>query len=125
MLDASKIGHIDRTIFGTLEDFDYVITDQGISQLDIQQIRNNDTCVIVCGKQTTSTYPPAINRTQQAKYRIGFANLSEYTPFSRDVRRSLEKAARESEQVELVVADNQLDPQIALKVADELLAQTT
>jgi ribose transport system substrate-binding protein len=77
--------------------------------------------VIVCGDQTTRTYVP--KDVHRPTYRIGFANLSENTPFSRDVRRSLEKAAEESQQVEFIVADNQLDPTIALQVADELVAQ--
>jgi ribose transport system substrate-binding protein len=79
--------------------------------------------VIVCSEQTTQSYVPSGNGSQQDKFRIGFANLSENTPFSRDVRRSLEKATRASNQVELILADNQLDPQIALEVAEELIAQ--
>ena len=73
------------------------------------------------GSKTTQVYAP--NDMRQARYRIGFANLSENTPFSRDVRRSLEQAAQECQQVELIVADNQLDPQVALEVADELVAR--
>ena len=123
LLDSSKIGHIGLTAFGTLEDFDYFVTDENIDRGTVQQIRASNTHVIVCGDQTTQTYAASDTPNQKHKYRIGFANLSEYTPFSRDVRRSLEKAAQESEQVELIVADNQLNPQIALQVADELIAQ--
>ena len=121
MIDASKIGEIGLTAFASLDDFDYFITDEKISRQQIQEIRQRDVHVVVCGEQTTQSYSP--NGTSQNKLRIGFANLSENTPFSRDVRRSLERAAEASKQVELVLADNQLDPQIALEVADELISQ--
>lgn len=123
MIDASKIGEVGLTSFATLDDFDYFVTDQSINRQMIQNVRQRDTHVIVCGEQTTQSYPPNGTTTQTEKLRIGFANLSENTPFSRDVRRGLEKAAQASQQIELILADNQLDPQIALTVADELIAQ--
>lgn len=123
MLDSSKIGQVGLTSFASLADFDYFVTDDKINRQSIQQIRGSNTHVIVCGEQTTQTYAPNGKPYQDLKYRIGFANLSENTPFSRDVRRSLEKAAQESHQVELLVADNQLDPQIAFEVAEELIRQ--
>ena len=123
LLDSSKIGHIGLTAFGTLEDFDYFVTDENIASETVQKIRARNTRVIVCGDQTTQTYAPTDTQIHEKKYRIGFANLSENTPFSRDVRRSLELAVQERQNIELIVADNQLNPQIALKVADELIDQ--
>lgn len=123
MIDRSKIGEVGLTSFATLDDFDYFVTDEKISRQMIQSIRQRDTHVIVCGDQTTQTYPPNGNGTSTDKIRIGFANLSENTPFSRDVRRGLEQAAQASEKVELILADNQLNPEIALNVADELISQ--
>lgn len=121
LFDSSKIGRVGLTVFGTLANFDYVVTDENITRPVIEEIRQLGVHVIVCGDQTTRTYNPDV--TRRHKYRIGFANLSESTPFSRDVRRSLEKAAQKSQQVDLVVADNQLDPQVALQVAEELIVQ--
>lgn len=121
LVDSSKIGRIGLTTFGTLADFDYFVTDEAVQRGVIEDIRVTNTHVIVCGDQTTRTYAPSDIR--RATYRIGFANLSENTSFSRDVRRSLEKAAEDSQQVDLIMADNQLDPLIALQVADELIAQ--
>jgi ribose transport system substrate-binding protein len=123
MVDATKIGEVGLTAFGTLDDFHYFVTDDLIADKDVSAIRTRDTHVIVCGEQTTQTYPPTKTAHTATGYRIGFANLSENTPFSRDVRRSLEKAAQASDMVELIVADNQLDPDIALQVAGELIAQ--
>jgi ribose transport system substrate-binding protein len=121
LVDSSKIGRVGLTAFGKLADFDYFVTDERISPERVETIRRTQTHVIVCGEQTTQSYAP--DARSHACYRIGFANLSENTPFSRDVRRSLEKAAQASQQVELIVADNRLDPQVALKVADELIAR--
>jgi ribose transport system substrate-binding protein len=121
LLDSSKIGHVGLTTFATLADVDYFVTDEKIEPSAIEDVRMKDTHVIVCGGQTTRTYAP--NGARRHTYRIGFANLSENTPFSRDVRRSLQAAAQESRKIELIVADNQLDPRIALQVADELIAQ--
>lgn len=123
VLDSSKIGNVGLTAFATMADIDYFVTDENIEDDTIEEIQSNNTYVIVCGDQTTQTYAPIDIQPQQSKYRIGFANLSENTPFSRDVRRSLERAAQASKQIELIVADNQLNPQIALEVANELLMQ--
>jgi ribose transport system substrate-binding protein len=121
LLDSSKIGRVGLTVYGTLADFNYVVTDENITRPVIEEIRQAGVHVIVCGDQTTRSYAP--EGIRRHKCRIGFANLSESTPFSRDVRRSLENAAQKSQQVDLIVADNQLDPQVALQVADELIAQ--
>ncbi len=123
MIDSSKIDNIGLTAYATLRDIEYFVTDENIEPRTIEQIQASNTHVIVCGDQTTQTYSPIDRKHQQVQYRIGFANLSENTPFSRDVRRSLQRAALISQQVELIVADNQLDPQIALQVADELIMQ--
>ncbi len=53
---------------------------------------------------------------------IGFANLSEQVPFAAEVRRSLERAAKEAGNVDLIVMDNELDEERALEVADALVA---
>lgn len=121
LVDSSKIGKVGLTTFATLADFNYFITDEKIDSQVIEQVRRQHLQLIVCGEQTTHTYAPG--EVRRATYCIGFANLSENTPFSRDVRRSLEKAAQENSDVELIVADNELNPQVAMQVADELIAR--
>lgn len=123
LLDSSKIGSVGLTTFAQADAFDYFVTDDGVDSQTIQSILHTNTHLIVCGEQTTHRYTPHVTADHNHKYRIGFANLSEHTPFSRDVRRSLEKAVQAHQQIELIVADNQLDPNVALRVADELLAQ--
>ncbi|MBI5929829.1 MAG: substrate-binding domain-containing protein [Chloroflexi bacterium] len=121
LLDSSKIGQVSLTRFASLEDMHYFITDEKISRETIEYVRSTNTHVVICSEQTTRSYMST--NGERRYFRVGFANLTENTPFSRDVRRSLEKAAEATKQIELIVADNQLDPQIALHVADELLAQ--
>ncbi len=121
LLDSTKIGRIGIATFATLQDMDYFITDDKVDDKIIEQIYASNTHAVVCGEQTTRSHNPC--DTKQKTYRVGFANLSEHTAFSRDVRRGLEKAAEESQQIELIIADNQLDPEIAMQVADELLEQ--
>jgi len=73
----------------------------------------------VCDEATTSSYTPwAI---AAGHYRIGFASLGEQVPFATEVRRGIERAAAEAGNVDLFLADNQLDGKIALQVADHLL----
>jgi len=57
------------------------------------------------------------------RYKIGFANLDEGTPFAVLVRQGIEKAAKEAGNVDLVVADNQLNGATALANANNFVTQ--
>ncbi len=118
LVDSSKAHTRGLTPFATLDQIDYFVTDVKMPDSIIERIRHMGTNVIACDAQTVSTYGP-IN---EGCCRIGFANLSESIPFARDVRRSLEQAAAETNQVDLIVADNQLNPQTALDVLEDLIA---
>jgi ribose transport system substrate-binding protein len=54
-------------------------------------------------------------------WRIGFANLTEDQDFSAKVRQSVERAAQLLGNVELVLADNASDPQLALQNGKRML----
>ena len=54
-------------------------------------------------------------------WRIGFANLTEDQDFSAKVRQSVERAAQSLGNVELVLADNAADPQMALQNGKRML----
>lgn len=122
LLDSSKIGRVSLTTFATLDDMDYVVTDSGIERDAIRQIHkiNHQTHVVVCDAHTHHIYTDN-ERTTTHQYRVGFANLSEHTSFSRDVRRGLEQAAQQTQMMDLILADNQLDKDVALRVADHML----
>lgn len=121
LMDYSKVGTVGLTTFAKLDDVDYVAVDSQVDQATIAQIRASGTVVAVCGEQTSRTHAPR-GRSERG-LRIGFANLTEHTSFSRDVRRGLEEAVRQRGDVDLVLADNRLDREVALSVADRLLSQ--
>lgn len=61
--------------------------------------------------------------TAKDSYTIGFANLTEDIVFTQLVRESIEGAAEELGNVEIVLADNRLDGATALANADNFIAQ--
>jgi len=69
----------------------------------------------------TAGAPPAA--PAPAQYKIGFANLTEDIAFCADVRESLERAAQEAGNVELVLANNRLDGPTALANARNFVTQ--
>jgi ribose transport system substrate-binding protein len=121
LVDSSKAQTRGLTPFATLDQIDYFVTDAKMPSDIIEQIRCANAAVIVCDEQTVSKYAP--HGEDCECFRIGFANLAEAIPFARDVRRGLEQAVTTVNNVELIVADNQLDAQVALKVAEDLIAQ--
>jgi len=61
--------------------------------------------------------------TAKDNYVIGFANLTEDIVFTQLVREGILAAAEEAGNVEIVLADNQLDGATALANADNFIAQ--
>jgi ribose transport system substrate-binding protein len=121
LIDSSKFGKVDLTPFATLDQISHIFTDSDIAPRFIEQLRQACTLLTVCGENTVSSLTPC--GASVSHYKIGFANLSEEIPFAVDVRRGLEQAAQNSNNVDLIVADNQLNGEIALKVADRLIGK--
>lgn len=61
--------------------------------------------------------------TAADEYTIGFANLTEDIIFTQLVRESIERAAEEAGNIELILADNRLDGATALANAENFLTQ--
>ncbi len=120
LVDSSKFNHIGLTSFASLHDIDHIVTDQVADQDTIVAFQNMSVTVTVSSDHATTTYTP--DQSQPKQYKIGFANLSEDMAFPRDVRRGLERAATESSQIELFVSSNQMSRDIAVEVADNLIA---
>lgn len=59
----------------------------------------------------------------KARYKIGFANLTEDITFCADVRTSIERSAEKAGNIELVKANNRLDGATALANADTFINQ--
>ncbi len=121
LIDSTKFGRVDLTPFATIDQISRILTDSELDPQYIETIRHTKANLIVCGEETTSSYTSY--SATQPRYKIGFANLGESQPFPVDVRRGLEKAARARSNIDLILADNQLDGQVALQVADRLIAE--
>jgi ribose transport system substrate-binding protein len=120
LIDSSKVGKGGLTPFATLNEVDHIVTDIDMNVDTIDVIRKSGAHVTICSEQTVATYS---SYETNGVYRVGFANISEDMAFGRDVRRGLELAVQQVDNIELIMADNQLNPEIALTVADNLIDQ--
>lgn len=121
LVDSSKFGRESLAPFATLDQVSHVITDNQADASFVERLRRINITLVLCGENTVSSFSPL--DTQLTHYKIGFANLSEQIPFAVDVRRGLERAAKEAGNIDLVVADNQLDGEVALRIAENLVAK--
>ncbi|MFN8457793.1 MAG: substrate-binding domain-containing protein [Anaerolineae bacterium] len=121
LVDSSKLGQESLAPFASLEQVSHLITDQKIEPHLVERLRQSNLTLVICGENTVSSFSPV--DTERTHYKIGFANLSEQIPFAVDVRRSLERAAKEAGNIDLVVADNQLNGEVALRIAENLIAK--
>jgi ribose transport system substrate-binding protein len=121
LIDSSKFGRVDLTPFATVDQVSHILTDSDLDSRYVEELRQTCAILTICGASTTSSYTPCSEETP--RYRIGFANQSEQLPFAVDVRRGLERAAESAGNIDLILADNQLDGQVALRVADRLIAE--
>ncbi|NSW51136.1 MAG: substrate-binding domain-containing protein [Anaerolineae bacterium] len=115
LIDSSKFGTSGVAPFATLNEVAMVITDEGIDAEAIEQFRRSGTELVVVNEHGVSNYV----RRQRDYFTIGFANLDN-SGFAADVLASLEAAA-EKQNIRLIVKNNQLNSELALKNADDLL----
>jgi ribose transport system substrate-binding protein len=121
LIDSSKFGKIDLTTFAALEQITHIFTDSDLEPQWIPVLQNFPVALTVCSDTTTTAYQPHGQETRH--YRIGFANLTEDGPFYVDVRRGLERAAHEAGNIDLIIADNQLNGDRAVEIADRFVEQ--
>jgi ribose transport system substrate-binding protein len=118
LMDSSKLGKVGRFPFADLEDITYFYTDSDVDAELLEQMRAMGVNLMICGENTMRTYTVS---DRQASYTLGFANQSEDLPFAVDVRRGLERAVANLHNIDLVMADNKLSGEEALRVADKLI----
>ncbi len=116
LVDSTLFNTVSLRSFAKLEQLHHLITDDEIPTAMIEHLRTKHVPLTICGETTIQSLSPL---QQKAKYKIAFANLSEEIPFAVDVRRSLEEAAQKHD-VDLILADNQLNRDHALHIADNL-----
>lgn len=118
LVGSNKIGNVSTSPFAPAERITHFFTDSDVSAEFIEQMRQAKINLTVCGENTVRSFTVDAGKPQ---FTIGFANQSETLPFAVDVRRSLERAAADVGSIDLVVADNQLSGEEALRIADRLV----
>ena len=121
LVDSSKFGRVDFAPFARFDQVCHIFTDDALASVWVERLRATSVSLSMCGEGRVDTITPNCGPTPHVK--IGFANLGEQLAYSGDVRRSLERAAQAAGNIELILADNQLSGQVALTVADRLIAE--
>ena len=121
LLDSSKFGKVGLKPFADLEHIDHIITDDGVPAQVLQKLHDAEVSLTICSAHTVQSFNPYDQ--QRKPYKIGFANLSERIPFAVDVRRGLERAAKNHPDIDLIVADNDLSGEQAVQVAEQFMRQ--
>ncbi|MEZ4592423.1 MAG: substrate-binding domain-containing protein [Chloroflexota bacterium] len=118
LVGSNKLGALGTLPFARPERISHFFTDSEVPAGFVDQMRQAKINLTVCGENTVRSFTVD---GQKAQFTIGFANQSEELPFAIDVRRSLERAAADLGSIDLVVANNRLSGEEALRVADRLI----
>ncbi|HJS28506.1 MAG TPA: substrate-binding domain-containing protein [Anaerolineales bacterium] len=120
LLDSTKIGKVGFAPLASLNQITSVLTDSDVSTDFIDQVREAGVNLLVCGEKTVRSYSV---HEGKPRYTLGFANQSEELPFAVAVRRGVERAVAAYPGIDLIIADNKLSGEEALRVADQLIAR--
>jgi ribose transport system substrate-binding protein len=118
LVGSNKIGTVSTLPFLASERISHFFTDSDVAPEFIEQMQQAKINLTICGENTVRSFTVDGDKPQ---FTIGFANESEDLPFAVDVRRSLERTAADLGNINLVVADNRLSGEEALRVADRLI----
>jgi ribose transport system substrate-binding protein len=118
LVGSNKIGVVSTRPFAAPQRITHFFTDSDVSTEFIEQMRQAGINLTVCGENTVRSFTVDGDKPQ---FTIGFANESEDLAFAVDVRRGLERAAADVGSIDLVVADNRLSGEEAIRVADRLI----
>jgi ribose transport system substrate-binding protein len=121
LIDSSKFGQVDLAPFAQLHQVSHIFTDEDLSPAWVQRLEATHTPLSLCGETRVANM--ASTNGHSPHFKIGFANLGEQLQYAAEVRRSIERAAQAAAGIDLVLADNKLDSQVALSVADHLIAE--
>lgn len=121
LVDSSKFGRVDLAPFARFDQVHHIFTDDRLDPAWIERLRATTVAVNLCSETRVTGFGAQNGRS--GRFKIGFANLSEQLAYASDVRRSLERAVQAVGGIDLVLADNRLDRQVALAAADALIAE--
>lgn len=112
------VGKLGLMSFAAINQVSQLITTKDLPQESLNMLINAGMRVSLCGEHMTEVCadcPPDRN------WRIGFANLTEEQDFSVKVRQSIERAAAQAGNIELILTNNNSNPQQALENARRML----
>ncbi len=118
LMDNTKLGKEGRFPFAELNGVSHFYTDNDVTAELKEQMLAAHVNLMICGQDTVRSYLVADG---EMHYTLGFANQSEELPFAIEVRRGLERAVADRKNIDLVITDNKLSGQEALRVADRLI----
>jgi len=121
LVDSSKFGRRNLSSFARVDQIARIFTDDELPPSWVAQLQRTTTTLTVCGAETVASFAPS--REQSRHYKLGFANLNEHMLFPVEVRHGLERAAALAGNIDMILADNQHDRDIAIEIADSLIAQ--
>lgn len=118
LLESRKLG--ESGIYGSplherLPKLREIIVDDGLDVDGAGAFFPQDFPVVLCGEDYVLKSP------FHRQYTIGFASLYGGYEFSRIVRQSIEKAAKEQSNVELLLMDNRMDPSVTIRNVDAFI----
>lgn len=120
MISANRLGRTGLSAVVPTENVAHLFTDNDATPEQVEELRRLPLTLTICGENTVTSFTP---HSTLPVYKLAFANLSEAIPFAVDVRRGLERAAKEVSNIDLVIADNRLDPERALQIADNFVTK--
>ncbi|HEY3289217.1 MAG TPA: DeoR/GlpR family transcriptional regulator, partial [Anaerolineae bacterium] len=118
---VTTVDHLGKSAlisFANLNRVHHIVTTENAPHETLTALRAAGVQVSLCGEYITEIYadPP-----QGRKWRIGFANLTEKQEFAVSVRQSIERAANENGAIDLLLADNEAQPETAIANAKGLI----
>lgn len=123
LVDHSKFEKVRTYRFAELTQVSRLIVDEPVSADWLRRIRQvAEVPITVVSASSVEHIPPIQGASGERRYRVGFGNMTEKMIFCQQVRRNLERAASRIPNVELLIRDNDLDPQKALENAEWFVA---
>jgi ribose transport system substrate-binding protein len=108
---SAAIGRPSQAGFAALNQATHMITSSDAGVDGLATVRASGVRVSLCSERFTELRAEA---RPDRIWRIGFANLIEHDDFAMTIRQSIELAAQARGNIELVLANNDGDPQMAL-----------
>jgi ribose transport system substrate-binding protein len=121
LCDSSKFDQSSLAPFATFSEIRQIITDSDVTEPVLDALRETGITVTVCGRKVVTL---SARGNPARRYRIGFANLTEDDSYSVAVREGLERAADEIGNIELLLADNRLDGEVAIANAENFIEKS-